>query len=225
MSEPGTPAPHSDTGPSPHGDQPIDAGHVDLFLEPEAETTTPRHHPVRRIVLSGLLAAALAGTAVVGYTAWGVFSEKDATLTTPDTIGALTLDRSESGVQTADYLQTALSAEVDLDKAVGAVYTDAGGKGVLFLGGTGLIWAPEANLDVAFDMISDSEGAVTGIRTVDAGELGGTMKCGVTKSDDADLAVCGWADHGSLALAMFTNRSTDESGRLLREIRAAAQKR
>ena len=36
------------------------------------------------------------------------------------------MDKSENGRQTAEYLTTALSAEVDLDKAVGAVYTDPG---------------------------------------------------------------------------------------------------
>jgi hypothetical protein len=222
MSDPVTPAA---SPPSPD-DRPIEIGHIDLSMEPENEEQ-PRRTPVRRIVLSGLAVVALAGAAVIGYTAWGIFSEKDATISTPDTIGALRLDRSENGVQTAEYLQTALSAEVDLDKAVGAVYADGagGGKTVLFLGGTGLIWTPESDLDTAFGLISDAQGAVTDLRKVDAGQLGGTMKCGVTKSDDGDLSVCGWADHGSLALAMFTNRSLDESAGVLRDIRAATQKR
>jgi hypothetical protein len=51
------------------------------------------------------------------------------------------------------------------------------------------------------------------------------MRCGSTKSDDGDLTVCGWADHGSLALALFPNRPLDDSAALLREIRSATQTR
>ena len=58
-----------------------------------------------------------------------------------------------------------------------------------------------------------------------AGKLGGTMKCGTTVTDDGNMSVCGWADHGSLALAMFPNRSQDESAKLLVQIRDASQKR
>jgi hypothetical protein len=51
------------------------------------------------------------------------------------------------------------------------------------------------------------------------------MKCGTTKSDDGNLTVCGWSDHGSLALAMFTNRTESDAATLLREIRNTTQKR
>ena len=47
------------------------------------------------------------------------------------------------------------------------------------------------------------------------------MKCGTTKTDAGDLTVCGWADHGSLALAMFDNRSEAEAAPLMRQIRDA----
>jgi hypothetical protein len=180
---------------------------------------------VRRILLTALLAIGLAGAAALAYAGWQIGSQKDATLTTPATIGPLHLDESEDGRSTADYLQTALAAEVDLDKVIGAVYLDGTSKNVLFLGGTGLIWTPETDLDAAFSLIADNEGAVTGVHKVDAGKLGGTMKCGTTKSDDGDLTVCGWSDHGSLALAMFTNRSESDSATLLRQVRDAAQKR
>ena len=38
-------------------------------------------------------------------------------------------------------------------------------------------------------------------------------------------AVCGWADHGSLALAMFPGRSEGDAATLLSQIRDATQKR
>ena len=179
----------------------------------------------RRIVLTSLLTVTLAGAAALGYMGWKITSEKDATLSTPAEVAGLRLDTSEDGKSTADYLRTALSAEVDLDHAVGAVYQGQGGQSVLFFGGTGLIWTPGSDLDTAFDLISDDQGAVTGLHEVPAGKLGGTMKCGTTVTDDGNMPVCGWADHGSLALAMFPNRAEPAAAKLMAEIRDTVQTR
>ena len=181
----------------------------------------------RRIVLSALLAAGFAGTAVLGTAGWQIASQKDATLTAPEAIGGLRLNNTADAATTADYLRTALTAEVTLDDAVGAVYTDPAdeGRSVLFFGGTGLIWTPERDLETAFDLVEDDAGAVTGLRGVPAGRLGGAMKCGSADDTSGAITVCGWADHGSLALALFPNRSVAESAPLLRTIREAAQAR
>jgi hypothetical protein len=168
----------------------------------ETEPRAPRSR-TRTIVLSSLLTIGLAGAAVLGYVGWQISTQKDATLSTPSEVAGLRLDTSEDGKSTSDYLRTALSAEVSLDDAVGAVY----------------------DLDTAFNLISDNQGAVTGLHDVDAGKLGGTMKCGTTVTTDGNMSVCGWADHGSLALAMFPNRSETESAKLLLQIRDAAQTR
>jgi hypothetical protein len=168
---------------------------------------------------------AIVGIAVLGWAGWQISSQKDATMTTPARIGGLHLDDSQSGRDTADYMLTALSAEVDLDQAVGAVYTDSANHDVLFFGGTSLIWSPASDLKTAFGLISDDQGAVTNLHDVPAGKYGGTMRCGTTQTPDGAMPVCGWADHGSLALAMFPNRSETESAKLLLDIRDAAQKR
>jgi hypothetical protein len=189
------------------------------------EERAPRSR-TKTIVLSSLLAVGLAGAAVIGYSAWRIASQKDATLTAPAEVAGLHLDTSSDGKDTGDYLRTALSAEVDLDDAVGAVYTDGNSKqDVLFFGGTTLIWTPGDDLQTAFGLISDNQGAVTDLHSVSAGELGGTMKCGTTKTDDGTMAVCGWADHGSLALAMFPNRTVPDAAKLMVQIRDEAQTR
>ncbi|XVU26903.1 hypothetical protein ACQPZJ_07620 [Actinoplanes sp. CA-054009] len=225
----------SDSGPAES--HPIDIGTVDRpdpASAPAAPTSPDdgeeapeqrRRLPVRRIALGVVLAVGLAGAVAFGRTGWQIYTEKDATLSTPAQIGELRLDETASGKETAEYLSTALSADVELDKAVGAVYHDTTQKNVLFLGGTGLFWTPSNDLETAFGLISDAEGAVTGLHDVDAGPLGGTMKCGSTKTDDGELTVCGWADHGSLAMAMFPSRTESEAAPLLREIRSTVQKR
>jgi hypothetical protein len=224
----------SSTGDAPaQGDPaPIEMSSEPFDVTPSTdpdETPAPagRRWSTRTVVLASLLAVALAGAAVLGTAAWRIAAQKDTTLTTPDEVAGLRRDDSDFARTTADSLRTALNAEVALDEAVGAVYTDPASKdrSVLFFGGTTLLWTPADDLDTAFDLFKDAAGAVTGLVEVPAGSLGGTMKCGTAASPDGDIAVCGWADHGSLALAMFPNRTAAESAPLLRAIRETAQTR
>jgi hypothetical protein len=179
----------------------------------------------RTVVLASLLLVSLAGASTLAWFGWQVNSQRQTTLSTPATIGALTLDDSEQATSTADYLQSALSAEIALDKAVGAVYNSTDERSVLFFGGTTLLWSPERDLDSSFDLVSDDKGAVSDLKEVDAGDFGGVMKCGVSRSTDGDMTVCGWADHGSIALAMLPSRTEAEAAPLMRELRSAIQTR
>jgi hypothetical protein len=195
--------------------------------DPEAAKPSARSRRTRAIVLSSLLAVGVAGAAVLGVAGWRIASQQGAKISLPSQVAGLALDNSESASSTADYLRTALSAEVELNDPVGGVYADPAAKNrsVLFFGGTNLIWSPDDVLDAAFNLITDDTGSVTGVREVPPGPLGGAMRCGTTTTSDGDIAVCGWADHGSLALAMFPNRSMDESAKLLRTIRDGVQTR
>ncbi|WP_433793809.1 hypothetical protein [Actinoplanes sp. CA-252034] len=177
----------------------------------EQEDTPARPRTARTVVLASLLLVSLAGASTLAWFGWQVNTQRKTTLSTPSTIGALTLDDSEQATSTADYLQSALSAEIALDKAVGAVYNSSDERSVLFFGGTTLLWSPESDLDSSFDLVADDKGTMTGLNEVDAGDFGGVMKCGVSRSTDGDMTVCGWADHGSIALALFPSRTESEA--------------
>jgi hypothetical protein len=179
----------------------------------------------RLAILGAVLVLGVAGLGVLGWSGWQVASQKDAKLTPPATVAGLRLDDSAEGRETSDYLQTALAAQMDLDRTVGAVYIDGGNRKVLLFGGTALIWSPDDDLERAFTLIADDQGAVTGTHDIPAGKYGGTMRCGTTQTADGPMPVCGWADHGSLAVALFPNRGEDESATLLRQLRDAAQRR
>lgn len=200
---------------------------LDQLAGAENESTAPAAPPsrIKRTVLISVLVVGLAGVTALGVAGWRIASQKDASVSAPANVAGLRLDDSTAGKSTADYLQTALSAEVDLDQAVGAVYLDAYDRNVLFMGGHALIWSPKSALGDAFGLVSDDQGAVVGVHDVPAGTFGGTMRCGTTVTDDGNMSVCGWADHGSIALAMFPKRSPEDSAKLLRNIRAEAQTR
>ena len=232
MRDPGTPSTGLDGPATTDGQGAVTAAsgavRIDLGApgrDDDAEQPV-RAGRARVVLLAVLLVALLAGIMVGGTAGWRVWSQKDATLVPPAEVAGLRLDDSADGQTNADYLRTALAADMDLDKTVGAVYADQGSdNAILFFGGTSLIWSPDSDLEAAFDLISDGQGAVTGVHDVPAGKLGGTMRCGTTKTDDGDMPVCGWADHGCLAVAMFPGRSESDAAKLMREIRDSSQTR
>lgn len=193
----------------------------------EPEESSPRSRRTRRIVLGSLLAVGLVGAGFMGSVGWRVYQQKDADLAVPQEVAGLRLDQSERAQETAEYLRTAIGARIDLDRSIGVVYTDPASaeRSVLLFGGTTLIWTPGSDLDTLFDVLADDTGAVNGLHEVDAGDLGGVMKCGESVAPEGNTTVCGWADHGSVVLALLPNRTQDEGAELLVKIRDAIQTR
>ncbi|WP_319462428.1 hypothetical protein [Micromonospora sp. RTP1Z1] len=213
-------------GPEPVDltDEPIQLSRRDPENDPERGRTPSRR---QRMVLTVALVAGLAGIGALGAGGWRVLQQKDTNLATPVQLAGLTRDDSERARSTADYLRSGFAADIDLDRSFGTVYSDPADakRAVLVFGGTTLLWQPERDLNSLFGMMTDATGKVTGLREVDAGRLGGVMKCGMTSGDGGDFAVCGWADHGSVVMAMFPGRSVDESAGLFRRLREGIQTR
>ncbi|MFE9692843.1 hypothetical protein [Micromonospora sp. NPDC005806] len=215
-----------DDGPEPVDltDEPIQLSRRDPAQEPDERRPASRR---RRIALTAALVVGLAGLGALGVGGWRVLEQKDTKLTTPQEVAGLTRDDSERARSTADYLRDGFAADIDLDRSFGTVYSDPrdAKRAVLVFGGTTLLWQPERDLDSLFGLMADETGKVTALREVRAGRLGGVMKCGTTSGDGGDFAVCGWADHGSVVMAMFPGRTVDESAALLRQMRDGMQSR
>jgi hypothetical protein len=175
------------------------------------------------IVGCGVLAAGI----TLGPTSYRMWTQKDATLTTPANAAGLTLDTTDVAKSAADDLRTVLDAGFSLDSAVAAVYGDPAqaSRSVLFVGGTAFLGRPSKQLDQLFALLNDQAGGVRDVHDVDAGSLGGEMRCGTAEGSDSPMTICGWADYGSIALAMFPGRNADESAALLRDLRTAIQHR
>lgn len=198
-----------------------------VSFEPSAiEVTTP---PARRarpltIAMVVLAAAAIAAGATLGPTIFRVLQQRDATLAMPETVEQLQRDDSEAAREAASDLVTALRSQIDLDHSAGAIYANPGdepGKSIMLFGGTTLLWSPERELDVILRLTEDSGDGIEGLESVDPGPLGGIMKCGSTGTQSAPMAVCGWADHGSIALALFPERSASDAAELMLTLRSA----
>jgi hypothetical protein len=181
----------------------------------------------RILVLAGLGALVLLLAGILGPIGWRFVNREDVGLTTPGKVAGLTLDTSDDARQTMDYLRTAVAAKVSLTATVGAVYQDPASKDrkVLFFGGTNLQLSPAHQLDQALTIFNDDTGTVTGLHDVSPGPLGGVAKCGTSNGDGGAMPVCGWADNGSLAVALFPARTVDEAAKLLLDLRAAVEHR
>jgi hypothetical protein len=133
--------------------------------------------------------------------------------------GLVRVDDEASRRLTADLKRRVRSEYLLADDVFAGVYTrpEKGGEDVTLLGAARLILDPDKDLKSALGKLSRV--SVTGARALDAGPLGGTLRCG--QAVNGGGVVCGWADHGSIGVAVFTGRSTEESAQLLRGLRAA----
>ena len=89
-----------------------------------------------------------------------------------------------------------------------AVYAEpqTGRRQVIIFGATLLLFDPEKDLRTRFNELT-GELSLTDIRTVDAGPAGGHQRRADGRRDGQPVAVCGWADHGSIAIGIFSERT------------------
>jgi hypothetical protein len=197
--------------------------------EVEYDEPAPPNRGRRMLYLVGgaVAAAGLAAAVVYGPTSLRILQQKDAALTPPEQTAGLARDTSTEAADTADYLRNVVAAGMNLSSSVGAVYTDPAdpSRSVIFAGGTAVLRTPETDLDRVFTLVTNEQSGIGELREVPAGPLGGVMRCGSSTTDEGVLTMCAWADHGSIAVALFPGRTVDESAALLRTMRADIQRR
>lgn len=125
-------------------------------------------------------------------------------------------------VSLSQQMNTEFKAGSELDSTAVGVYHKNGDeeqKVIMVVAGSALLLRPQTELRSAFASMSSGGLTVTSTHTVDAGELGGFAQCGTSVTGGVKIAVCGWADHGSLAMIMFFDRGVAEAEKLLLDFR------
>ncbi|MEU0560967.1 hypothetical protein [Dactylosporangium sp. NPDC006015] len=197
--------------------------------EPDDEPRSSVNVKKVAIVCGALAGVALLGSAVVyGPTVWRVTQQSDTKVSTPTQIGSYTLFSTDEAAQASEYVRDAIVTEVSLDDSLGAIYREPNGsetRTVILVAGTGRIWKPERSLDGAFKAVAGADTAIRGVHDVDAGDLGGVARCGEIDDKDGVIAVCGWADNGSLGVVVLPGSKAADAEKALSTIRPAVEKR
>lgn len=125
----------------------------------------------------------------------------------PKTLGGRAKLNSKDLKSTVDLMKTVMSSYPGATDSVGALYGRLGTRNVV------LMTAAEASVDDPADTVDNllaSGGLttkVTGITSASTGSLGGVAKCGNANTGGQKVAVCVWADDGSLGLIFYYFKS------------------
>jgi hypothetical protein len=181
------------------------------------------YEPVRRRrrrrwpwVLLLTLACCCGCPAYFGQPMWDQYP---ASVTLPAQVSDLRLRDDTASTRAADRLKRDVrSAHLFAENTFAALYADGAGKRVTVFGTTGFRFSPESDLESELTRLTDRY-KIQDVEPVDARSRGEHVRCGVGRDSGNTVAVCAWADHGSLATALFTRRSVDDSAALLEDLR------
>ena len=197
------------------------------------EETVRQHRRGRRAMWVSV--GAVAALSAVSFPIVSHFAHRVPTpVRVPDKVAGLTIDHSTNAASTADYLRSAIAASLNLTSSVGAVYTDGGtgsladAHSVIFVGGTAPKGTNTTQVNALLSLLDDSADGVDDMASEDPGSVGGLMRCGETTATtapgaaaqpDTAMAVCAFANKGSVGMALFPSRTVPAAADLMRQMR------
>jgi hypothetical protein len=126
---------------------------------------------------------------------------------------------------TVKLLKTIMSSYPGASGTVGAVYGRVGTKNALLMTATeAKVTDPEFTVDSVLAS-GGSSTKVSGIKPVPTGSLGGTAKCGNATSAGQKIAICSWADEGSIGIVFFYFKTTSQIKDDFPKVRAQLEKK
>lgn len=187
--------------PPPPGFGPPPGGFPPAPLPPKRKS---RVLPIILITLGVLAVLCIGGiTAVVFFTKDAIEDAAAVTITEPATLGGRPkLDSQEFAAMTAD-MEKDLAAYPGAESSFGAFYGSPDDESmVAALATKALIANPQQELDASFKEFG-KDAPISGLTNADTGTLGGVAQCGTSSVSGIDVAVCGWADQGSVGMIMW----------------------
>lgn len=148
-----------------------------------------------------------------------VVNQFPASAALPDEVKDLRLREDDHSARTAAKLE----AQVDeahwmASDTFAGIYRTRAGKQVTVFGGTGFWFRPESKAEGEIARLTDRY-ALDEAQVFDTGIRGRHGRCAIGHDDGTDVVVCTSADHGSIATAVFTRLSVDDSATLLGALR------
>ena len=126
----------------------------------------------------------------------------------------------------ADEMQKDMSTVPDATSSVGALYGSVEKRNIVMIAAVAApIEDPKKELDGMFAGAGFGGLKVTGISDVDPGPLGGEARCGKSAESDLTMAVCGWADDGSMGMTISFFKSVSSAKAEFPKIRGQVEKK
>lgn len=126
----------------------------------------------------------------------------------------------------ADEMQKDMGDVPGSTATVGALYGSVEKRNIVMVAGVAApMDDPKRELDQTFAGAGVGGLKVTGIVDVDPGTLGGKAKCGKADDKDINMAVCAWADEGSLGMVMFFFKSVSSAKAEFPKVRSLIEKK
>jgi hypothetical protein len=209
----------------PQWGQPGEAGwSAGAGAPPPAPRKRRRGLKITLAVLAVLALLCVGGGLILGLP---ILKEWPATLRTPDSLAGQPRLSTPELDKSAETISSDLKKQTHAQDTVAAFYGTKDNPEHVFavVGVTTLILDPKKDLADAFNGASEGEMKFPEIKDVDAGPLGGIMRCGSSAISNVPLTMCGWADHGSLVLGLFFRANVEEASAKLRDVRRTILKR
>lgn len=143
----------------------------------------------------------------------------------PKTLGGRPKVDSKELKSYVDLLKTMMSSYPSASHSVSGMYGRIGTRNLMVMAAAEAdVVLPETTVD-ALLASGGSSTRVTGITDVSTGSLGGYAKCGNSTSAGQKLAICVWADDGSLGLVVWYFKSSASVKSEFPKVRAEIEKK
>jgi hypothetical protein len=144
----------------------------------------------------------------------------------PKTLGGRPKLTSGQFAGIAEELQKGLKSVPGATGSVGALYGSQNKQNIVILAGAEApIDNPDRELDEAFVGVGTGGLKIKNITDAPTGELGGSAKCGSARTSGIDVAICSWADSGSLGMFIWYFKSVTKAKAEFPKLRAQVEKK
>ena len=184
------------------------------------------------LISLGIVVVLCAGAAIGGYfllrdeVGAGV-AATNTRLVAPTTLGGRPKLNDPQFSAITEQLTSELERSVpSATSTVGALYGNPLQQDIVLIAGASApVTDPAKELDRFFSSMGGSGMTITDVAPIEAGPLGGVAKCGNADSSGVKLAVCGWADQGSVAMIGTFFKTADEVAGDFPALRAEIEKK
>lgn len=142
------------------------------------------------------------------------------------TVPGLTRTTDATAKKTAEQLQKSLTSDHLDESGFTVIYQDANNRQVrvIVFGATRFITNPSRDLEASIRKLPEQL-QVGAVREIDPGPFGGEQRCATARLDGRAATLCGWADHGVIAMAVFPGKTLEQSATLTQNIRGSIVRR